>query len=153
MIRMLPLAAGAMLGACSAERGGEAAKRPPATADERRVEVAQGRAGRVAMRTGPSVPVTLPKGFTLFPGAQVVENTVVERRGRRHVLLHFTVDAPPGAVVAHYRAQARAARARLTLDLGGSGAASLGGTLADGQRLSVSARAGAAGSQVAVAID
>ena len=92
------------------------------------------------MRSGPRVPVSLPRGFTLYPRAKVIANTVVERGGATRILLVIETPDPLGAVVSFYRAQARANGMVLTLDLVGEERASIGGRTAKGLRFALSVR-------------
>lgn len=92
------------------------------------------------MRSGPQVPVHLPPGFTLYPGARVISNTVIERGGKRGALLVFETPDPLAKVMLFYRAQAAAAGMTLELDLGGDDRASLGGTLRSGAHMTLSGR-------------
>jgi len=131
-------------------RGTEAASR---TESERHVEAVSRGAGHVAMRTGPQVPIALPSGFTLCPGGKIEASTMVERKARRHVLIEFTCPDPPRETIALFRRQVDAAGVKLALDLSGSESASLGGTLANGQTISISARRETRGSEVVIAID
>lgn len=92
------------------------------------------------MRSGSGVPVTLPPGFTLYPGAKVLSNTLVERSGKQRVLLVFETTDPLAEVMLFYRSQAGMAAAVILLDLGGEERASLGGRLASGREFAISAQ-------------
>ena len=92
------------------------------------------------LRSGPRVPIALPRGFTLYPGAKVIANTVVDRGDSRRILLVFETRDPLDLVTAHYRRQARDAGYALSLDLAGDRRASIGGRTAKGQGFSLSAR-------------
>ena len=74
--------------------------------------------GAVTVLSGPKLPVSLPKGFSLFAGSRVVGNSRATRPGRRHdTLVTFEADAPAAEVIAHYRDQAKAAGFAVTLDV------------------------------------
>lgn len=94
----------------------------------------------VTLRSGDEVPVRLPPGFTLYPGARVIANTAVERGAARRVLLVFETPDPLAKVMLFYRAQAQGAGVALTLDLNGSGAASIGGHTPAGSGFTLTAR-------------
>lgn len=94
------------------------------------------------MRSGLAVPVILPRGFTVYPGARVTGNTVAQLSNTRRVLVQFETPDPVAEVMLFYRAQARAAEVSLTLDLGGTEAASIGGRTADGDFALTARRAG-----------
>lgn len=113
---------------------------PELTSGERRASIALKGEAAATLRSGPQVPISLPSGFSVYPGATVISNTVVHRSGARQVLVVFEARAPVDAVMRHYRTQARGAGATLTLDLGGDERASIGGRLASGETLAISAR-------------
>lgn len=73
--------------------------------------------GIATLRSGPNVPVTLPMGFSLYPGARVVGNSLVTRSGgSQNTLLTFDTDASAAQVIAHYREQAKAAGFAIALE-------------------------------------
>ena len=130
--------------ACSGEErpGAEAtgAQDDGLTDGESRARVAVGGGAATLLRSGPKVPAIVPPGFTVYPGARIVEATLAERGERRHALVAFETRAPLADVMDFYRAQARRAGAALTLDLEGDRSASLGGTLAGGGTFALSVR-------------
>ncbi|WP_375290628.1 hypothetical protein [Qipengyuania sp.] len=81
----------------------------------------------VQLRSGSEEPVSLPPGFTLFPGARVVQNNTVEGAGAVRSLIVQTSPQPLAEVMLFYRQQASAAGIATTLDIMGDGQASLGG--------------------------
>ena len=92
------------------------------------------------MRSGSTVPVTLPRGFTIYPGARVTRNTVVQLSDTRRVLVEFETRDPIAKVMLFHRAQARSAGASLTLDLDGTEAASIVGRTGAGGEFALTAR-------------
>ena len=148
MFRCLSLAFIASLAciACSGESGkphsGRSASGEPRTEGEVRERI-KPRLGRsTTLRTGPNVPISLPRGFTLYPGARIVTNTVVEHGKSQRTLLVFETADPIEKVAAFYRNQARQAGIRTALDIGGREAASLGGPMPSGGKFSFAARGG-----------
>lgn len=125
------------------------ASREPGSGEVRARIAPRGEAATL-MRSGPQVPIDLPPGFTLYPGAQVISNTVVERAGARRVLLVFETPDALAEVMLFYRAQARGAGVALSLDLGGEERASIGGPLVGGGELAIAARRGPAGTRVEI---
>ena len=81
----------------------------------------------VHLRSGSEGPVSLPPGFTLFPGARVVENSTVESGGAMRSLVVQTSPQPLAEVMLFYRQQASAAGIAPTMDIMGDDQASLGG--------------------------
>jgi hypothetical protein len=103
----------------------------------------EGPDGTATMRSGAGVPVSLPDGFTLFPGSKVVTNTVVNQPGGQGTMITFEADAPAEAVVAHYRDAAKAAGFDIQLEMNTNGTRMVGGERkADGSSLSVTATDG-----------
>lgn len=145
-MRAIPILAVLLLAAC-AERETQrqaavapSSDAPKLTSGEERARIApQGEAAAI-VRSGPEVPVSLPGGFTLYPGASVVSNTVVDRGGQRRVLLVIETPDPVEKVILHYRAEAHAAGMVVEVDLGGSERASFGGMLPSGGEVAISAR-------------
>jgi hypothetical protein len=99
--------------------------------------------GDATMRSGANVPVSLPDGFTLFPGSKVVTNTVVDQPDGKGTMVTFEADAPADKVVAHYREAAKAAGFDIQLEMNTNGTMMIGGERkADGSSLSVTATSG-----------
>jgi hypothetical protein len=94
------------------------------------------------LRSGAEVPVSLPGGFTLYPGAKVVTNTVVKQADGQGTMVMFETDAAPDKVVAHYREQAKTAGFDIQLEMTTNGAMMIGGERKDGSTLSVTASPG-----------
>ena len=65
--------------------------------------------GAVSMRTGADVPVNLPAGFSLFTGAEILSNTIIDQEGEIGALVTFTSDKSPQEIVNFYREEAEAA--------------------------------------------
>ena len=103
----------------------------------------KGEDGEATLRSGADVPVTLPDGFTLFPGSKVVTNTVVDQPDGKGTMVTFETDAPADKVVAHYRDAAKAAGFDIQLEMTTNGTMMVGGERkADGSSLSVTATGG-----------
>lgn len=119
----------------------------PATGEVRARIVPPGEEA-VTLRSGARVPIILPPGFLIYPGARVISNSVAERGGSRRILIVFETPDPLAEVMTFYRGQADAAGAVLTLDLGGPEQASIGGRLPSGGMLSITARQGATATRV-----
>lgn len=103
----------------------------------------KGKDGEETLRAGSNVPVSLPAGFTLFPGTRVVNNMVVNKPGEQGTMIIFEADAPADKVVAHYRDAAKAAGFAIELEMNTNGTLMVGGERAsDGSKLSVTASSG-----------
>lgn len=133
---LVPLALVALAGCSDPEprrdRDSASAFQESLTAGEERARIADKNGAATTMRTGPEVPAQLPPGFTVYQGAKIVTNTVVEEAGGRRILLVFDSGDPIVDVLGFYRQQADAAGAAITFDLGGGERASLGGVLVRG---------------------
>lgn len=125
---------------------------PALTKAEQRAIVGLPDGDAATLRTGPNVPLGLPRGISLYPGARVISSTLIERGiergGARGILLVFETTDPIEKVMLHYRGEARAAGVLLTLDLGGADRASLGGTMRAGGELAIAAWRVPAGTRV-----
>lgn len=91
------------------------------------------------LRSGRRVPLALPEGFTLFPQAEVTNNTRVDRDDGRIVLIDMTSAAEPEELVGFYRAEAEAAGIAIGTALESDRTQTIGGTGADGTRFSFTA--------------
>lgn len=129
-----------MLGACQDRGPSPAPSAAPNFSRESTPGETRARIAEAKLRSGPAVPVVLPPGFSLYPGATVVRNTQVERGRERRVLVEFETPDPIAKVLLFHRAQAQAAGVTLTLDLDGSDAASIGGQTASGGEFALTAR-------------
>lgn len=132
-----------LLAACSDHEARQSPARDaaaPLTGGEERHRIDHARGAAIVMRSGPNVPVHLPKGFTVYPGGRTVANTVVERDGRQTSLLVFETGDPIAKIIAHYRAQVQATGATVSLDLASEEHASLGGMLAGGGHFTLAMR-------------
>ncbi len=138
------------LAACGSETSGEFTtddgKNAEYTIDEDSGETSmtiKGEDGEATLRSGANVPVSLPDGFTLFPGSKVVTNTVVDQPDGKGTMVTFEADAPADKVVAHYRDAAKAAGFDIQLEMTTNGTMMVGGERkADGSSISVTATGG-----------
>lgn len=139
-----------LLAACGSETSGEFTTEDGETAEytidkdtgETSMTV-KGKDGEATLRSGANVPVSLPDGFTLYPGSTVVTNTVVNQPDGKGTMVTFEVDAPADRVVAHYREAAKAAGFEIQLEMNTNGTMLVGGERkADGSSISVTATSG-----------
>ena len=72
--------------------------------------------GTATMRSGANVPVELPDGFALYPGASVSNNTSFGAAEGSGALVNMTASDAPGKMVEFYRKQATAAGFEITMD-------------------------------------
>jgi len=142
--------AAAMLGACGSETTGEFTTEDGETA-EYSIDKATGETsmtvkgpdGTATLRSGAGVPISLPAGFSLYPGSTVVSNTVVSQPDGQGNMVMFETAAAAEKVIAHYRAQAEAAGFDIQLEMNASGTQMIGGERkSDGSTMSVTATAG-----------
>lgn len=138
-----------MLAACGSETSGEFTTKDGENAeytiDKETGETSmtvKGPEGTATLRSGAEVPVSLPGGFTLYPGAKVVTNTVVKQADGQGTMVMFETDASPDKVITHYREQAKAAGFDIQLEMTTNGTTMIGGERKDGSTLSVTASPG-----------
>ncbi|QYJ06631.1 hypothetical protein [Qipengyuania flava] len=91
------------------------------------------------MRSGESVPVELPTGFTVYPGATVVNNTRVEQADGLLVLLNLESEDTPEEMVAFYRKQAEEAGIDIAMSIQSGPTTMIGGEQAGGASFSFTA--------------
>lgn len=137
------------LGACGSETPSEFAaddgENAEYTIDQETGETSmtvKGPNGTASLRSGTDVPVTLPDGFSLFPGSTVITNTVVSQDDGQVTMVMFETAGAADKVVAHYRDQAKAAGFDIQLEMNTNGTMMIGGERkGDGASLSVTATA------------
>lgn len=133
--RLLAGTAALMLAACgSSETSGEFTtedgKNAEYTIDKDSGETSmtiKGEDGDATLRAGANVPVSLPDGFTLFPGSRVVSNAVVSQPDGAGTMITFEADVPAETVLSHYRDAAKAAGFDIQLELNTNGTLMVGG--------------------------
>ena len=95
--------------------------------------------GTTTLRSGANVPVDLPAGFTAYPGAEIVSNTVVQQgRGSGNLLTMTSADSPE-KVAAFYKAQAESAGVTIQMEMATNGAQIIGGESDEGLTFSIMA--------------
>lgn len=95
--------------------------------------------GTATMRSGANVPVELSEGFSIYPGATVVSNTVVNHGDGKGNMVQMETDASPDQVAAHYRKQAEAAGIDIKIELSTGDGKMLGGDGPGGTTFSLNA--------------
>jgi ABC-type Fe3+-hydroxamate transport system substrate-binding protein len=147
---LLLTASALLLAACGSETSGEfttaEGEKAEYTIDEDSGETSmtvKGPDGTATLRSGAEVPVSLPDGFSLYPGSKVVTNTVVDQPDGQGTMVMFEATAPADKIVAHYREQAKAAGFDIQLEMNTNGTTMIGGERkGDGSTLSVTATSG-----------
>ena len=140
------LAFAALLAACGSETSGEIVTGEGETG-EYTIDRASGETsasietpdGTATMRSGANVPVDLPDGFSLYPGAKVITNTVVDHADNKGNMVTFETGDSPKKVAAYYRKQAEAAGIKVQIDATINGGSMIAGD--DGKGLSFSINA------------
>jgi|UPI00083131B3 hypothetical protein len=139
-----------MLAACGSETSGEFetadGKNAEYTVDKETGETSMtitGKDGEATLRAGADVPVSLPAGFTLFPGTKVINNAVVSQPDGQGTMITFESAAPADEVVAHYRDAAKAAGFDIQLEMNTNGTQMVAGERkSDSATVSVTASPG-----------
>lgn len=95
--------------------------------------------GTATLRSGSNVPVVLPAGFSVYPGANVVTNTVVKQGEGSGTLVTMQSADSPEDVAAFYKEQAEKAGVTIQMEMSTNGAQIVGGESADGLTFSIMA--------------
>jgi hypothetical protein len=93
--------------------------------------------GTATLRSGADVPVDLPGGFTVYPGAKVVSNTVVNQGEGLGTLVTMTTVDGPEKVAEFYKAQAEKAGIAIQMEMSTETGTMTGGESPDGLTFSI----------------
>lgn len=123
LTRSIVIAVMGMLAACGSEKSGTITTSDGETA-EYRIDEASGETsmtittpeGKAVMRSGQGVPVDLPKGFSLYPGTQVISSTIVNQPDGIGTMVMFEAAAKGADIMAHFKRQAEAAGFEIELE-------------------------------------
>lgn len=138
-----------MLAACGSqtsgefttEDGGNAAYTIDKDSGETSMTV-EGPQGTATLRSGAEVPVSLPDGFSLYPGARIITNTLVKQPDGQGTMVMFETADGGDKVIAHFRQQAMGAGFDVQLEMDTNGTKMIGGERKDGSTFSVTAGPG-----------
>ncbi|MEM6858258.1 MAG: hypothetical protein AAF559_10330 [Pseudomonadota bacterium] len=108
--------------------------------------------GTATMRSGSNVPVDLPAGFSVYPGARVLTNTIVNQAAGSGALVTMMSDDSPEAVAAFYKQQAEDAGIAIQMDMATNGGKILGGQSQGGLTFSMIASPGSEGTTVQLTV-
>lgn len=95
--------------------------------------------GDVSMRSGTDLEITLPDGFTIMEGADILEATIIDQPRATGALVRFESDKSPAEIAQYYRAEAEAAGIDIQFQSAINGAALFGGQSPAGTTFSMSA--------------
>jgi hypothetical protein len=104
--------------------------------------------GEVTIAGGSGKKVDLPEGFSLYPGASVINSSSVSHAEGSGVRLAMSTQASPIQVIEFYRKQAKAAGIEIMSEITAGGQIMVGGKGDDGTDFSVTASGGEAGTTV-----
>lgn len=145
-----------LLAACGSEQEGQFTTEEgergeysidPATGETTaRIETEEGTA---TLRSGASVPVDLPEGITIYPGAGVVSNTVVDHADGSGAMVTLRSEDTPQKIAAHYRREAKAAGYAISLEMTIEDGTLIGGERPDGAVFSLNTTRDTDGSTLA----
>ena len=135
MLRTTSLfAATVVLAACGSDRSGEFTTEDGESGEysidsstgetTARIETPDGEA---TLRSGANVPVELTDGFSVYPGATILSNTVVNQGEGKGNLVLMQIDASPEEVIKHYRDQAEAAGFDIQIEMSVNDGKMIGG--------------------------
>lgn len=146
-MRKLVLLAGALaLAACSSEKsgsfetgdGGEGTYTVDSDDGETTATITTDD-GTVSMRSGGNVPVNLPKGFTVYPKAKVISNTVIDQGEGKGSLVILESEDSLDDITSYYRSQAETAGVDIAIQLTTEQGRMLAGESGDGTSFSLNA--------------
>ena len=106
--------------------------------------------GEASLRAGSTVAPDLPDGWTIYPGATVVNAINVDRADGSGAMVTMSVEATADEVIAHYRKQAEATGFPIDLEITTATSSVIGGEKNDGSTFSVSVMPGADGGPATV---
>ena len=69
------------------------------------------------LTSGSNVEVDLPDGFSIYPGAEIVQNTVVDGADGQGSMIIMTSSDTPQEMVNHFRSQAEAAGIDIQMEM------------------------------------
>lgn len=124
-MRTLVLLAGALaLAACGSEKsgsfetgdGGEGSYTVDSDSGETTATITTDE-GTVSMRSGGDVPIDLPRGFSAYPGAKVVSNTIIDQGDGKGSLVIMESEDSLDDITGYYRKQAEAAGVNIGVQL------------------------------------
>lgn len=121
---MLAAAVCALVAACGSEQSGTVTGEDGKSVDYRvkqddgemtaTVETGDGKA---TVTSGANVKVDLPDGFTIYPGATVISNTVMNGPDGKGAMVMMQSKADPASMVAFYRKAAEAAGYTIAMEM------------------------------------
>lgn len=79
------------------------------------------------VNSGSDVEADLPAGFSVYPGAQIVSNTVMSGADGEGVMMIMTSSASAEEMVAHFRQQAEAAGIQIQMEMNTADSRMIGG--------------------------
>lgn len=136
-----------LLSACGSERSGtietddgETVAYSVNSSDGEATATVKSADGTVTARAGANVPVELPNGFTIYPGAEVLNNVVFDRNGDKGAMVSMKSAASADEMIAFYRKQAEAAGIAIEADVKNGAMIMIGGESKDGAGFSFMAK-------------
>ncbi|MGB3472849.1 MAG: hypothetical protein WBA51_18685 [Erythrobacter sp.] len=95
--------------------------------------------GTATVRSGSSVPVDLPGGFTIYPGAKVENNTVFSQGEGQGAFVTLISEDSAEEITDFYRKQAEAAGVEIQVEANINNGKTVGGESPDGLTFSINA--------------
>ena len=89
--------------------------------------------------SGSDVEADLPDGFTIYPGASIVSNTVMSGADGEGMMVSLNSSASPEELAAHYRSEAEAAGFEIQMEMKAGDALIIGGEGPDNSFFSLNA--------------
>lgn len=122
-------------GTFEAEDGSEGAYSVDASDGETELNVTCADGEEISVSSGAGVEESLPEGYSVYPGAEVVTSTTLAREGSSGAIVIMNTPDSPEDVAEYYREQAEAAGIEIMMDMNADGAIMIGGESSDGSRM------------------
>lgn len=132
-----------LLAACGSEQegtfetedGGEGTYSVDASDEETDLDITGPDGEEISVTSDAGAAASLPDGYSIYPGADVVTSTSLARDGGSGAIVIMNTPDSPEDVAEYYREQAEAAGIEIMMDMNADGAIMIGGESADGSRM------------------
>lgn len=96
-----------------------------------------GEGGDAVSRSGDDISVDLPSGWSVYPGAKVVNVMNITSEDGPAMTVMMETDADPDKIIAHYREQAEAAGIKIEMEMTTAGSSMMGGSDEEDRNFSI----------------
>ena len=104
-----------------------------------KVRVTDDNGEEMVINSGNNVAADLPDGYSLYPGASVINTTTMNQSDGQGILVIMQSDATPEEMVTFYRSQAKNAGVEIGMEMNSNGSMMVAGESEDGGTFSFNA--------------